>query len=118
MNITEPFEIKNKQKRASKETHHSLDTFIDLVENNINNAKQRKKTRTKEEKTTMKALAERFDFVITNSDKCGAVAIMNTDDYINEANCIVRDKDNYKQLPNEPLLQHNEMVNNKIESFQ
>ena len=114
MNITEPFEIKNKQKRASKETHHSLDTFIDLVGNDINNAK----TRTKEEKTTMKALAERSDFVITNSDKCGAVAIMNTDDYINEANCIVRDKDNYKQLPNEPLLQHNEMVNNKIESFQ
>ena len=43
---------------------------------------------------------------------------MNTDDYINEANHQLSDKDNYRQGLNDPTLQNNEMVNNTIERFQ
>ena len=34
----------------------------------------------------MEELAERTDITITNTEKAWAVVIMNTDDYINEAN--------------------------------
>ena len=39
-------------------------------------------------------------------------------DYINEASPQWSDKDNYQQLPNDPTLQHNKIVNNTIERFQ
>ena len=88
MNIIEPFKIKSKQKWTPQETHHILDTFIDLVEKDTDNVKTRKTKNpkpslTKEEKTAMEKLVERTDIVITNADKGGAIVIMNTDVYIN-----------------------------------
>ena len=50
----------------------------------------------------MKKLAERTDFIIKNVNKGGTVVIMDTND---EADCQLREKDNYKQLPNDPTLQ-------------
>ena len=99
-------QIKNKQKWIPKETHHTIDTFIHLVENDINNAKSKKNKKpktqfNKEEKTAMEELAERTDIVITNTDRDEAVVIMNTDD---EADHQLSDKDNYKQLPNNSTL--------------
>ena len=52
----------------------------------------------------MEELAGRTDIIITNAEVGGAVVIMNTDDYINQANRQFSDKDNYKQLPNDPTL--------------
>ena len=43
---------------------------------------------------------------------------MSLDDYINEADHQLSDKDNYKQLPNNPTLKYNEMLSNTIERFQ
>ena len=66
---------------------HNIDTFIDLVENDIiiNNitrkTKHQKRNLTKE-KTAMEELEERTDIVITNTDKGAAVVIMNTNNYI------------------------------------
>ena len=39
--------------------------------------------------------------MITNADKDEPLVFMNTDDYINEANRQLSDKDNYKQLPHD-----------------
>ena len=66
----------------------------------------------------MEELAVRLDVIIANANKGGAILIMNTDDYINEANHQLSDKDNYRQGLNDPTLQNNEMVNNTIERFQ
>ena len=64
---------------------HNIDTFIDLVENDINNitrkTKHQKRNLTKE-KTAMEELEERTDIVITNTDKGADVVIMNTNNYI------------------------------------
>ena len=43
---------------------------------------------------------------------------MSLDNYINEADHQLSDKDNYKQLPNNPTLQYNEMLSNTLERFQ
>ena len=58
LNIIEPFKIKSKQKWTPKETHHTIDTVIDLIENDVNIVKTRKTKilkpkLTKEEKITM-----------------------------------------------------------------
>ena len=34
--VNQPFKIKNKETSTSKETHHTISTCIDLVENDIN----------------------------------------------------------------------------------
>ena len=111
-----------KQKWTPKETSDTINTFIELAENDKTNVKTRKTKSpkpnlAKEEKTAMEELAE-TTVIMTNADKDGAIVIKNTDDYINEANHQLSDKDNYKQLPNGPTLQHNEMGNNTIERFQ
>ena len=65
----------------------------------------------------MEQLAKMKDLIITNADKGGAVVIMDTDSYIKEANRQLFDKASYKQLTQDPTLQHNRMVNETIERF-
>ena len=45
--------------------------------------------------------------LITNADKGGAVVVMDTDSYIKEAHRQLSDKASYKQLTQDPTLQHN-----------
>ena len=59
--------------------------------------------------------AKRKDLIITNADKGGAVVIM--DSYIKEANRQLSAKASYKQLTQDPTLQHNRMINQTIERF-
>ena len=65
----------------------------------------------------MKELTKRKYLIITNASKAGAVVIVNTDSYIKEANQQLFDKTSYKQLTQDPTLQHNRMVNQNIESL-
>ena len=79
-----PFKIKNKEKWTPKETHHTVSTYIDLVENDINAlmkepTKKLKSNLTYKEHAAMEELAKRKDLIITNADKGGAVVIMDTD---------------------------------------
>ena len=65
----------------------------------------------------MENLAKRKDFIITNADKGGAMVIMGTGRYIKEANRQLSDKANYRQLTQDPTLQHKRMVDQTIETF-
>ena len=65
----------------------------------------------------MKHLAKRRDTIITTADKDGAVVIMGTENYINEANRRLSHKNNYKILQTDPTLQHNKMVNYTLDRF-
>ena len=93
--------------------HHTISTYIDLVENDTNAlmkqpTKKLKSNLTYKEPATMEELVERKDLIITIADKGGAVVIMVTDSYI---------KASYKQLNQDPTLEHNRMVNRTIERF-
>ena len=92
------------------------------MENDINalmkeTTKKLKSNLTYKEHAAMEELAKRKDLIITNADKGGAVVIMDTDSYIKEANRQLSDKASYKQLTQDPTLQHNRMVNQAIERF-
>ena len=93
------------------------------MENDINalmnktNKKKNKSNLTYKEHAAMEELTKRKDLIITNADKGGAVVIMDTDSYIKEANRQLSDKASYKQLTQDPTLQHNRMVNQTIERF-
>ena len=65
----------------------------------------------------MEELAKGKDLIITNADKGGAVVIMDTGSYIKEANRQLSEKASYKQLTQDPTLQHNRMVNQTTERF-
>ena len=79
--------------------------------------KQLKSNFTHEEHNAMQELAKRKDLIITNADKGGAVVVMDTDSYIKESNRHLSDKTSYKQLTQDPTLQHNRMVNQTMERF-
>ena len=104
-----------------KETHHTVITYIDLVENDINAlmkepTKKLKSNLTYKEHAAMEELAKRKDLIITNADKGGALVIMDTYIYIKEANRQF-DKASYKQFTQDPTLQHNRIVNQTKEMF-
>ena len=65
----------------------------------------------------MKHLAKLKDTIITTADKGGAVVIMDTENYIKEANCQLSYKNNYKTFLTYPTLQHNKIVNDTPEQF-
>ena len=65
------------------ETHHTVSTYIDLVENDINSlmkqsTKNQKSNLTYKEHTAMEQLAKRKDIIITNADIGEAVVIIDT----------------------------------------
>ena len=62
----------------------------------------------------MKHLAKRRHIIITTADKGGAIVIMNTGNYIIEANRQLADKNNYKTFETDSTLQHNKMVNDTL----
>ena len=109
-------------RNAPKETHHTRKTFIDLVEHDINEIKTKKVKIPKlnlsnGEQEAMKHLSKRRDIIITTTDKGVAVVIMDTEDYIKEANRQLSDESNYKTLLTNPTLQHNKMVNDTLDRF-
>ena len=50
----------------------------------------------------MEELAKRKDITVTNTDKGGAVVIMDAEKYINKTNRQLSDKLNYKTLRKDP----------------
>ena len=65
----------------------------------------------------MKHLAKRRDIIVTTADKGSAVVILDTENYIKEANPQLSDKNNHKRLQTDPTLQQNKMVNDTFDRF-
>ena len=59
------------------------------------------------EREAVKELSKREDIIINNADKGGAVVIVDTNDYIKEAERELDDKDNYHILLQDPTLDNN-----------
>ena len=73
-----------------KDIHHSVKTFIESVDRDLQKetnetTPERKQNLTKGEIQSLRNLKERDDIIITKADKGGAVVIINVDDYLKEA---------------------------------
>ena len=55
--------------------------------------------------------------LITNADNGGAAVILETKDYINEANRQLNVTSSYKKLPDDPTVTHNKLINDSIDRF-
>ena len=96
--------IPEKQKPwTPSQDHHWLETFIDLVQRDINdakilNTKRTKHNLTKGEQKALDELSKRDDIIITNAAKGGAIVITDIDKYITEAQFHPNDNNNYKNF--------------------
>ena len=86
----------------------------------ISNNRKAKKTKSnleKGEKDALKELLERTDVLITNVDNGGAVVILETKDYINEASRQMNVTFKFKDLPNDRTVTRNKLINETIDRF-
>ena len=102
--------------------HHSIETFIDIVQKDIDKMKQEnlievKHNLTKGEQLALDELSKRDDILITNADKGGAVVILDTEKYIKEAERQLNDIKNYKMLNTDPTLTYTKLINAAIARF-
>ena len=80
--------FRKKSNWTPTKNHHSVGTFIDLVNNDLKamNPKHKQTDNlSQKEKETLEILRNRTDIVITRADKGGAVVIMDIETYIQEA---------------------------------
>ena len=114
---------KNKGRTPGK-NRHTVNIFIEATKkiscalklSNQNNLIQTS-IRVKEWQL-FKELSKREDITITNTDKGGAIIIIDdTKYYIKEAKCQLNDKGNYHILPQNPTLCNNKLVKQAIDCF-
>jgi hypothetical protein len=82
--------------------NHNLDLFCNIIENELlslfDNKKKISQNITPEERIALQELSTNRDIIIKPAEKGGAIVIMNTVDYINEANKQLRDFQTYRRL--------------------
>ena len=101
--------------------HHTVGTFMEAFRNDLNtNNKSTNKqldNLTKEERNSLNTFINRDDIIILKADKGGAVVIMNTKDYIEEANRQLNNTDFYTSVDMDPTQAHAELINTSIRNF-
>ena len=70
------------------------------------------------EQKAMQELQSRDDIVITDTDKGGAVAILDVEDYVKEAERQLKNKQNYQKINYDPTTLSNKTIHRVIWSFQ
>ena len=114
--------IKTKSSWEPKKNHHTIESFIEAVDNDINNIIQEKKKLPKSnltyaEKEAIEYFSKRNDIIITKADKGGATVVLDVNDYISKANKLLDDNNSYEKLKEDPTMKHADTVNKSIESF-
>ena len=124
---TEPEPYMGYTKKTNKEwlpkdIHHSVKTFIEAVERDLEQENNEdkievRKNLTKEEINSLNKLTKREDIIITKADKGGAVVIINVEDYLKEAKRQLDNTEFYQKVGNDLTETHAEIVNKAIKNF-
>ena len=119
--VTEPI-IKCKSNWEPKKNHHTIETFVEAVENNVENILQEKKKLprnyfSESDKAAIDYFTKREEIVITKTDKGGPTAIMDVDECISKANQQLTDGNFHRKLNEDPTRKYSDIVNNTIKSF-
>ena len=88
----------------------------DLEQSKTVTPRQIRPNLSKDEKVALKDLSK-WDDIITNADKGGAVVIMDVNDYIRESKRQLNEPRNYKVLAKDPTTTNNDLINQTIDRF-
>ena len=105
--------FRNKSNWTPTKNHHSVETFIDLVNNDLKamNPKHKQADNlSQKEIEALEILRNRTDIIITRADKGGALVIMDIETYIQEAEKQLNDINYYTKLPHDVTQLHEEKV--------
>ena len=107
--------LKLRQKSNWKPPHGSpnLETFINVNEMDLSNdqpSRNKKQNISEEERLAIKQLSKNNEITIKPADKGGAIVIMNTLDYIKEADRQLSDSNTYKKASIDLTNQHQNEV--------
>ena len=104
-----------------KETHHTIDTFIEKFQKDLSELKlctpNNRNNLTRPERKALNSLKKRDDIIITIAYKGGAIVIIDVNDYLNEAHRQLKDEGFYTELPHNPTSKQGDIINKAIESF-
>ena len=81
---------------------------------NWSKAKTKRDNLTKRERQALNILKNRTDIVVKQTDKGGALVIMDSKDYFEESMRQLNDRNYYKKLDKNPTVDHEKLVNNTI----
>ena len=109
--------LKLRQKSKWKPSHGSpnFETFININEIDLNNEKieiNRRQNITESERMAIKELAKNYEITIKQADIGRAIVIMNTADYVKEAERQLSDEKTYKKLQDNPTNNYPYEINN------
>ncbi|XP_070532933.1 uncharacterized protein [Ptychodera flava] len=87
-----------------------ITTTNEAISNHSNYKTKVKDNLTKSERTVLKSITSRNDWVIKPADKGSAIVIMDKEHYITEANKILDNKEHYKRLKSDPTNKINTAI--------
>ena len=98
--------------------HTTLESFIDLVKNDVQTATSTNipthNNLTPAEKGALQELKERDDIVIKSADKGSAIVVMDKVDYLEEANRQLTDERFYKKLDSDPTEEFSTKITQEL----
>ena len=114
--------IKPKSTWEPPENHHTINTFMQTLSNDVDEIFKHKRTLlrnniSQREKSIISDFSKREDLVFTKSVKGGATVILDVEDYIEKANKELEDENYYKRISLDPSHEHMKMINETIETF-
>ena len=69
------------------------------------------------DKKVIEYFSKRYDLIITNAEKRGAIVILDVEDHVVKANNQLKHELFYHRLNEDPTTKHSETVNTAIEKF-
>ena len=114
--------IKPKSTWEPPENHHTINTFMQTLSNDVDEIFKHKRTLlrnniSQREKSIISDFSKREDLVFTKSVKGGATVILDVEDYIEKANKVLKDENYYKRISHDPTHEHMKIVNDITEIF-
>lgn len=98
-----------------------LDLYINAVQKDIlqeyHRQKGKRENMTKSEKKSMQNLTSRTDIIIKPADKGGAIVVLNTTDYLQEAYRQLNDLKFYERLPGDPTEKYTRIVATELKKL-
>ena len=114
------FKTKRKSNWIPSKCHHTVDTFIAAINKELQETNIKKPPTdnlSSKERKALNELKVRDDIIITNADKGGAVVILDSNDYLKEAERQLSDQQSYLKLNEEPTVSHTQKVKETLKEL-